>query len=625
MERKSIGIRAKIQKYGGALSGMVMPNIGAFITWGLITAMFLETGWIPNATIAQLISPILTYLLPVLIGFTGGKNVYGDRGGVIGAVATMGVIVGADIPMFMGAMIMGPLSAFCMKKVDELFDGHIPPGFEMVVNNFSCGILGIFLVLAAFFGIGPLVQALNVVLSGGVNFIINRGWIPFASVFIEPAKVLFLNNAINHGILGPLGIAQAAEHGKSILFILEPNPGPGVGVLLAYTFFGTGTAKKTAPGVAFIHAFGGIHEPYFPYILMKPQMILASIVGAVSGNFIFQAFDCGLISTSSPGSYFSVLAVAAKTDYLPIILGMLVSTAVSFVVGSAILKFSKDTEGDIDEAIAKKNAMKQEGLVGAGQIAATLNQPFDFTGKAIKKVYVACDAGMGSSAMGASILKDKIKKAGIKDIEVKNVAIPNLPSDVDVVVTHESLTTRAINQLPNAIHISVDNFLASPKYDEIVEKLVAMKAPKQAKEILRKHNIRIDHSIKSPEEAIHVLAQILEQDGYVDSGYEQGMLTRERDVPTNLGNGMAIPHGTLAVKQKIKHSGIAVLLVPEGIQWNDEIVKLVVGIAGVEEEHLDTMANIALTLNEKEKVDEVVEKEDIEYIYNAFTKKGEAL
>lgn len=621
METKSIGIRAKIQKYGGALSGMVMPNIGAFITWGLITAMFLDTGWFPNATIGQLISPILTYLLPVLIGFTGGKNVYGDRGGVIGAVATMGVIVGADIPMFMGAMIMGPLSAFLMKKVDELFDGHIPPGFEMVVNNFSCGILGIFLVLAAFFGIGPLVQALNAVLSAGVNFIINRGWIPFASIFIEPAKVLFLNNAINHGILGPLGIAQAAEHGKSILFILEPNPGPGVGVLLAYTFFGTGTAKKTAPGVAFIHAFGGIHEPYFPYILMKPQMILASIVGAVSGNFIFQAFNCGLISTSSPGSYFSVLAVAAKTDYLPIILGMLVSTGVSFVVGSAILKFSKDTEGDLEEAIEKKNAMKQQGLVGAGQTAAALNQPFDFTGKTIKKVYVACDAGMGSSAMGASILKDKIKKAGLKGIEVKNVAIPNLPNDVDVVVTHESLTTRAINQLPQAIHISVDNFLSSPKYDEIVEKLLGMDIVGQPKEILRKENIKIDASIQSPAAAIHLLAGLLEKDGYVEAGYEQGMLERENDVPTNLGNGMAIPHGTLAVKQKIKHSGIAVLIIPEGIKWNDEIVKLVVGIAGVEEEHLDTMANIALSLNDKEKVDEVVKNQDIDYIYNTFTKK----
>ena len=275
MENNNTGFRAKIQKFGGVLSGMVMPNIGAFITWGLITAIFLQTGWHPNAHIAKLISPMLSYLLPILIGYTGGKNFYGDRGGVIGAAATMGVIVGADIPMFMGAMIMGPVAALCMKQVDKLFEGKIKPGFEMIVNNFSMGILGIFLVLAAYYAIGPFVQAINVVLSGGVSWIIAHKLIPFASIFIEPAKVLFLNNAINHGILSPIGITQAAKAGKSILFILEPNPGPGVGVLLAYTFFGTGTAKRTAPGVAIIHAFGGIHEPYFPFILMKPQMIIA--------------------------------------------------------------------------------------------------------------------------------------------------------------------------------------------------------------------------------------------------------------------------------------------------------------------------------------------------------------
>ena len=316
MENNNTGFRAKIQKFGGVLSGMVMPNIGAFITWGLITAIFLQTGWHPNAHIAKLISPMLSYLLPILIGYTGGKNFYGDRGGVIGAAATMGVIVGADIPMFMGAMIMGPVAALCMKQVDKLFEGKIKPGFEMIVNNFSMGILGIFLVLAAYYAIGPFVQAINVVLSGGVSWIIAHKLIPFASIFIEPAKVLFLNNAINHGILSPIGITQAAKAGKSILFILEPNPGPGVGVLLAYTFFGTGTAKRTAPGVAIIHAFGGIHEPYFPFILMKPQMIIASICGAVSGNFVFEFFNCGLVATASPGSYFSVLAVAPKSDYL---------------------------------------------------------------------------------------------------------------------------------------------------------------------------------------------------------------------------------------------------------------------------------------------------------------------
>lgn len=396
MENNNTGFRAKIQKFGGVLSGMVMPNIGAFITWGLITAIFLQTGWHPNAHIAKLISPMLSYLLPILIGYTGGKNFYGDRGGVIGAAATMGVIVGADIPMFMGAMIMGPVAALCMKQVDKLFEGKIKPGFEMIVNNFSMGILGIFLVLAAYYAIGPFVQAINVVLSGGVSWIIAHKLIPFASIFIEPAKVLFLNNAINHGILSPIGITQAAKAGKSILFILEPNPGPGVGVLLAYTFFGTGTAKRTAPGVAIIHAFGGIHEPYFPFILMK---------------------------------------------------------------------LSKGGD-DYDNALEKKDAIKAEGK--QEEKKETI---IDLSGKVIKKVYVACDAGMGSSAMGASILRKKMKEAGFDDIEVKNVSIPSLPEDVDIVVTHKSLTDRAIAVRPNAIHYSVENFLEGEQYDAIIEKI----------------------------------------------------------------------------------------------------------------------------------------------------------
>lgn len=607
-QTSTIDLRARIQKFGGALSGMVMPNIGAFITWGLITAIFLQTGWYPNETIATLISPMLTYLLPLLIGYTGGKNFYGDRGGVIGAAATMGVIVGSNIPMFMGAMIMGPVAAICMKKVDTLLDGKIKPGFEMIVNNFSCGILGIFLVLLAFFGIGPFVQSLNAILSAGVNFIITQGLTPFASIFIEPAKVLFLNNAINHGILGPLGIVQAAETGKSILFLLEPNPGPGVGVLLAYTFFGKGIAKETAPSVAIIHAFGGIHEPYFPYILMKPQMILASIAGAVSGNFVFQTFNCGLVSTASPGSYFSVLAVAAKSDHLPILLGMLVSTGVSLFVGSIILKLSKkSSESDLQDAIAKKDSMKNAPIS-----SQTANPALNISAKNVKKVYVACDAGMGSSAMGASILKDKMKKAGLNDIEVKNVAIPKLPEDVDIVITHESLTDRAKKERPNALHVSVDNFLSSIKYDEIVDSLLN----KERLPILKKSNIVVANDIKTKEAAIHKITEIFTKDGYTTSDYEQGMLLRENETPTNMGNAMAIPHGTLEHKQDILHSGLCILIVPQGILWNDEQVKLIVGIAGKEDEHLQILSKIALNLQEQSLVEEIVNKKDIDKLYD---------
>lgn len=619
------GKRAKIQKFGGILSGMVMPNIGAFITWGLITAIFLETGWFPNETIAQLISPMLTYLLPLLIGYTGGKNFYGDRGGVIGAAATMGVIVGADIPMFMGAMIMGPIAALCLKKVDKLFEGKIKPGFEMIVNNFSAGILGIFLVLGAFFGIGPLVQGLNHILSSGVKFIIDNNMIPFTSIFIEPAKVLFLNNAINHGILGPLGIVEASEVGKSILFILEPNPGPGVGVLLAYSFFGSGTAKKTAPGVAIIHAFGGIHEPYFPYILMKPIMILASIAGAVAGNFVFAIFKVGLVATASPGSYFSVLAVAQRSDYLPIIFGMLLSTVVSFLVGSFILKLSKSKDQtDLESAIKRKDSMKEQGRVSSAN-AFEQEKLISFGEKAIKKIYVACDAGMGSSAMGASILRDKMKKAGLSSIEVKNIAIPNLPEDVDIVVTHESLTGRAKKIVPDAIHISVDNFISTNAYDEIVRKLKKKEAKQKVQLPLLKKNILMNQNLHSSEEAINIISKIMIEDGYITEKYRDGMLKREKDTSTNLGNGIAIPHGTLESKKEILHSGLVVLISPDGVKWdNGPEVKLIIGIAGAENEHLNILSNIALKLQDQQTIEDLINKQNVEEIYSILAKEDTA-
>lgn len=121
--------KVKVQNFGRFLSNMVMPNIGAFIAWGFITALFIKTGWIPNEKLAALVGPMITYLLPLLIGYTGGKLAGGERGAVVGAITTMGVIVGADIPMFMGAMIAGPLGGWAISAFDKRADGKIKSGF----------------------------------------------------------------------------------------------------------------------------------------------------------------------------------------------------------------------------------------------------------------------------------------------------------------------------------------------------------------------------------------------------------------------------------------------------------------------------------------------------------------
>ncbi|GAA0322619.1 PTS mannitol transporter subunit IICB [Bacillus carboniphilus] len=473
-ETSKSDFRVKVQRFGSYLSGMIMPNIGAFIAWGLITALFIPTGWFPNEELGQLVGPMITYLLPLLIGYTGGKMVYDARGGVVGATATMGVIVGTDIPMFLGAMIMGPLGGWVIKKVDQAIQPRVKQGFEMLVNNFSAGILAAILTIIAYLGIGPIVEGLNNVLAAGVEVIVNAGLLPLANIFIEPAKVLFLNNAINHGILSPLGADQAAETGKSILFLLETNPGPGLGILLAFMFFGKGTAKQTSPGAAIIHFFGGIHEIYFPYILMKPTLILAAIAGGVSGVFTFTLFNVGLVAPPSPGSIFALMAMTPKGGgHLGVLLGVLVATAVSFLIAALILKTSKQKEEDLSEATAKMQEMKGKKSSVAGSLETAKEvekdeQELDM--KNVNKIIFACDAGMGSSAMGASILKNKAKKAGLT-IEITNTSINNIPSDADIVVTHKDLTSRAKDKLPNAHHISVENFLNSPKYDELIDEL----------------------------------------------------------------------------------------------------------------------------------------------------------
>lgn len=453
-------MKERIQTFGRALSGMVMPNIGAFIAWGLITALFIPTGWLPNEKLAELVGPMATYLLTLLIAYTGGKNVAGVRGGVIGAIATMGVIVGADIPMFLGAMLMGPLSGYLIKKLDKAVEDKIPTGFEMLINNFTLGILGAILALIGYIGVSPIVAGLNTVMESGVGFFVDHGILPLVSLFIEPAKILFLNNAVNHGILSPMGMQQAAETGKSIFFLLEANPGPGLGILLAYCLAGKGDAKSSAPGAIIIHFLGGIHEIYFPYILMNPILILSAIAGGASGVFTLSIFGAGLAGPASPGSIFAVLGMTARDSYLGVILSVMISCAVSCVVAVPLLK----AFGRVEDLEAAKEKVKE--MKNASKGLADLKTAND-----IKSIVFACDAGMGSSAMGATILRKKLVSAGLNDISVVHASVSTIPEDAQVVVTHEELKERAAHSCPGAKLVLIKNFMSAPEYDLLVEEL----------------------------------------------------------------------------------------------------------------------------------------------------------
>ncbi|MFD1418554.1 PTS mannitol transporter subunit IICB [Companilactobacillus keshanensis] len=471
-KKEKTSLKTKTQRLGSKLSGMVMPNIGAFIAWGLITALFMASGWLPNAQLAKMITPMVTYLLPLLIAFTGGSMVDEHRGGVVGAIATMGVIVGTNIPMFIGAMIMGPLAGWCIKKFDAWAQPRTKQGFEMLVNNFSAGILGMLLAIVGFFGIGPVVSGLSGILAVGVDWIIKHNLIPLANIFIEPAKILFLNNAINQGILTPLGIQASASAGKSILFLLEPDPGPGLGVLLAFMFFGKGSAKSSASGAAIIHFFGGIHEIYFPYVLMKPALFLSVIAGGVSGTFMFNLFGAGLKASPSPGSIISILLMTPKGlgNYIGVLSGVAVATVVSFLISMIILKRDKTEDTDLETSQAKLANMKgsAKGTSDASAASTEDARAILSTANEVNHIIFACDAGMGSSAMGASILRDKVKKAGL-GLSVTNTAINNLKDEPGLlVVTQDELANRALQKTPSAVHVAVENFLNSPKYDEIV-------------------------------------------------------------------------------------------------------------------------------------------------------------
>jgi PTS system mannitol-specific IIC component len=615
-------IKVAVQKFGNFLSSMVMPNIGAFIAWGLITALFIPKGFIPNESLAMMVDPTVTYLLPLLIGFTGGKIVHDHRGGVVGAIATMGVIVGSDIPMFLGAMIMGPLGGYVIKKFDQLVEGKIKSGFEMLVNNFSAGILGGLLAILSFIAVGPAVTVFTGLLVAGVEWLVGTGLLPLTSILIEPAKVLFLNNAINHGVLTPIGAEQIKQTGQSVLLLLEANPGPGLGVLLAYCLFGKGSAKQTAPGASIIHFFGGIHEIYFPYILMKPLLFIAVILGGMSGVFTLVLLGGGLFSPASPGS---ILAIAAVTPhhpgaYIANFAGVLVATAVSFVASTFILKTGKQSEESIEEASRKMQEMKGNK---SSVVPVVSNQ--GALPEGVSKIVFACDAGMGSSAMGASLLRKKVKESGIGYLTVTNTAISNIPNDAEIVITQEELTPRAKNKVPNAYHVSVDNFLSSPEYDHLIDKLKNGEAEAELNEVVEEAEAEVveenkndeglllekyvflNQEFKNKEEAIRFAGRALVDGGYVGESYIEAMIERDNMTSTFMGNDVAIPHGTEDAKKAVLKSGFTVIQVPNGVDFDGNTVRLIFGIAGKDGTHLEILSGIAVTCSDMENIEKMVQ------------------
>jgi PTS system mannitol-specific IIC component len=390
------GVRARVQRFGAFLAGMVMPNLGAFIAFGLITSLFIPDGWVNkiagtqtdvSTQISSVVGPLIVILIPILIAFTGGFRVYGHRGGVVGAVALVGAMMApvalpwltgislngeevtrpasiAEIgPTILAAFVLGPLTAWILKKWDTAIAGKVKGGFEMLVDNFAAGIIGGVMAVVGLYIVGPITFWISQGLGWLANALVNTGLLPLVSIVVEPAKVLFLNNAINHGVFTPLGIEQAADAGKSIFFMIESNPGPGLGILTAMLLFGPRAVRPTVPAAMVVHFLGGIHEIYFPYVLLKPILVVAAIVGGATGVLWEVIFHTGLVAPASPGSIIAWSLVSPPGDLILNWIGIILAAAVTFVIGALLLGFGRkesavDAEIDLEAAKEKSATNK---------------------------------------------------------------------------------------------------------------------------------------------------------------------------------------------------------------------------------------------------------------------------
>lgn len=461
---KKVRAKAKIQKFGNSLSAMVMPNIGAFIAWGILAALFIPAGYFPNEKLNELIAPTLTYLLPTLIGYTAGSNIYGRRGGVAGALATLGVIVGSDVTMLVGGMIMGPLGAVIIRKFDRLVEGKIPSGMEMMVDNFSMGILGAIMMVFGYFAVAPIYNVISAGLMAAVTWAESHNMIQLTPIVVAPAQLLFLNNAVNHGIFTPLGIQQAAETGKSMLFLIESCGGAWTALAIAFAFYGKGMAKKSAPGAALIEGIGGIGECVFPYALIKPLTILGPIVGQIVALYWFTFFGGGAVAAVSPGSFPALVMMSPKDALWVNVSGYIVSGIVSFLIVRAVLKRDKSPDEDYTlEAAGETAPVKAASPV----IPAADQQRAVRKHQKVEKVYFCCDAGMGSSVMAASVLTTQLNKVGLS-IKVNHASLSEVPEDVDVVVVSAVLYDRAAAQVPEGTPIfKISNLMSREEHAEV--------------------------------------------------------------------------------------------------------------------------------------------------------------
>lgn len=430
---KKYSIVFYLRELGNYLSSLIMPNLSVFIAWGLINFLANFASGKMYLLLNGTEDILINFLLPLLIGYTGGKKIDHNRGGAIAGIATLGIMVGNDNSAVLGAMIIGPIAVMCFKRLNILILKKIQNGYEMLLQNILAGVVGTLFCLVGLFILTPIINFSTLLAISGVHFLITHHLLPLVNVIIEPLKVFFFNNAINHGVLTPLGLNMVKETGQSILFLLEVNPGPGLGILLAFSLYGNQEERKQGAGASMIHLFGGIHEVYFPFVLKEPKLFLVAILSGITGTTIFQFLNAGLTMPVSPGSIILMLTSASSNSRISLLLGVLGSALVSFIL-SLIILLNRNDEKNVAVEIKGESQM-------------------------IDQIIVACDAGIGSSAMGASLIDKELKRLGI-ELPVTNQSIYEVVNNrTSLILVHSQLKNQLQELAPKVQILEIDNFL----------------------------------------------------------------------------------------------------------------------------------------------------------------------
>ena len=360
---------------------------------------------------------------------------------------------------------------------------------------------------------------------------------------------------------------------------------------------------------------------------MNPLVIVAPIAGNICAILWFTITGCGLVGPASPGSIITYLSMSPKSQILFTFIGVVIAAGVSFLVASPIIKMSNGKS--LEEAQSDMAAAKAESK---GTAVPVSNGEPKKAGE-VKKIIFACDAGMGSSAMGATKFRNRIK-AVRPDITVANTSVDNIPADCDIAVVQEILVERAVKAAPQAQMVTIGNFLADPKLDQLYDQVTSTEAaaPAQAEaapaaetssydpseKILVEEGIKVGLKSVPMNDAITAAGKLLNELGFVDEEYIPAMIRRNEEASVYMGMGIAIPHGTSDAKNRVKKSGIVILQYPDGVDFGGEKAELVIGIAGVGDEHLAILGRITEVLDDEKQLEMMKTTKNIDEIMNLF-------